>query len=96
VLASFRKEARRRRVGYRPSSTKCWRSKGSVQSGIATVPVDNRHAAFIISYVTRSKRRAWAWTMFHRVTMQVFVRDHFPMIAVPVQCDVDGNWGPLP
>jgi hypothetical protein len=24
------------------------------------------------------------------VTMQVFVRDHFPMIAAPVQCDVDG------
>jgi hypothetical protein len=23
-------------------------------------------------------------------TMQVFVRDHFPMIAAPVQCDVDG------
>jgi hypothetical protein len=28
--------------------------------------------------------------VFHRVTMQVFVRDHFPMIAAPVQCDVDG------
>jgi hypothetical protein len=27
--------------------------------------------------------------VFHRVTMQVFVRDHFPMIAAPVQCDVD-------
>jgi hypothetical protein len=26
----------------------------------------------------------------HRVTVQVFVRDHFPMIAAPVQCDVDG------
>src|SRR6202043_4232524 len=25
-----------------------------------------------------------------RVTMQVFVRDHFTMIAAPVQCDVDG------
>jgi hypothetical protein len=24
------------------------------------------------------------------VTMQVFVRDSFPMIAAPVQCDVDG------
>ena len=27
--------------------------------------------------------------VFHRVTMQVFVGDHFPMIAAPVQCDVD-------
>jgi hypothetical protein len=27
---------------------------------------------------------------FHRVTMQVFGRDHFQMIAAPVQCDVDG------
>jgi hypothetical protein len=26
----------------------------------------------------------------HRVTMQVFPRDHFPMIAAPVQCDLDG------
>src|SRR5262249_51220615 len=25
-----------------------------------------------------------------RVTMYVFVRDHCPMIAAPVQCDVDG------
>ena len=25
-----------------------------------------------------------------RVAMQVFVRDHFTMIAAPVQCDVDG------
>ena len=25
-----------------------------------------------------------------RVTMQVFVRDHYSMIAAPVQCDVDG------
>src|SRR5262245_59160359 len=25
-----------------------------------------------------------------RVTMQVFVRDHYTMIAAPVQCDVDG------
>jgi hypothetical protein len=25
-----------------------------------------------------------------RVTMQVFVREHFTMIAAPVQCDVDG------
>jgi hypothetical protein len=25
-----------------------------------------------------------------RVTMHVFVRDHFTMIAAPVQCDVDG------
>jgi hypothetical protein len=25
-----------------------------------------------------------------RVTMHVFVRDHCPMIAAPVQCDVDG------
>jgi hypothetical protein len=24
------------------------------------------------------------------VTMQVVVRDHFTMIAAPVQCDVDG------
>jgi hypothetical protein len=28
--------------------------------------------------------------VFRRVTMQVFVRDHFAMIAAPVQCDVDG------
>ena len=28
--------------------------------------------------------------VFHRVTMQVFVRDHLSMIAAPVQCDVDG------
>src|SRR5262249_42187934 len=25
-----------------------------------------------------------------RVTMQVFVREHFTVIAAPVQCDVDG------
>ena len=25
-----------------------------------------------------------------RVTMQVFVRGHYPMIAAPIQCDVDG------
>jgi hypothetical protein len=24
------------------------------------------------------------------VTMQVLVRDHCPMIAAPVQCDIDG------
>jgi hypothetical protein len=40
------------------------RAKGSVQSGIAAVRVDNRHADSIISYVTRAKRRASAWTMF--------------------------------
>jgi hypothetical protein len=40
------------------------RAKGSVQSGIATVRVANRHAASIIWYVTRPKRRASAWTMF--------------------------------
>jgi hypothetical protein len=28
--------------------------------------------------------------VLERVTMQVFVRDHFMMIAAPVQCDVDG------
>jgi hypothetical protein len=28
--------------------------------------------------------------VFHRVTMDVFVRDPFTMIAAPVQCDVDG------
>jgi hypothetical protein len=28
--------------------------------------------------------------VFHRVTMDVFVRDAFTMIAAPVQCDVDG------
>jgi hypothetical protein len=28
--------------------------------------------------------------VFHRVTMRGFVRDHFTMIAAPVQCDVDG------
>ena len=67
------------------------RAKGSVQSGIATVRVASRHAASIISYVTRPKRRSIGLDdVFHRVTMQVFVRDHFPMIAAPVQCNVDG------
>jgi len=28
--------------------------------------------------------------VFDRVTMQVLVRDHFTMIAAPVQCDIDG------
>src|SRR6266446_2126366 len=28
--------------------------------------------------------------VFRRVTMYVFVREHFTMIAAPVQCDVDG------
>src|SRR5262245_35856304 len=36
------------------------RAKGSVQSGITTVRVASRHAASIISYVTRPKRRASA------------------------------------
>ena len=40
------------------------RAKGSVHSDIATVRVDNRHAASIISYVTRPNRRASARAMF--------------------------------
>jgi hypothetical protein len=28
--------------------------------------------------------------VLYPVTMQVFVREHFTMIAAPVQCDVDG------
>jgi hypothetical protein len=28
--------------------------------------------------------------VLNRVTMQVFVRDHYTMIAASVQCDVDG------
>src|SRR5215204_3188511 len=37
------------------------RAKGSIQSGLAPVGADGRHADSIISYVTRPKRRASAW-----------------------------------
>src|SRR2546421_9644926 len=40
------------------------RAKGSIQSGLAPVCAGGRNAASIISYVTRPKRRASAWSRF--------------------------------
>jgi hypothetical protein len=40
------------------------RPKGSIQSGLASVRADGRHAASIMSYVTRPERRGSAWLRF--------------------------------
>jgi hypothetical protein len=37
-------------------------AKGSIHSGLDPLGVDGPHAASIISYVTRPKRRASAWS----------------------------------
>jgi len=39
---------------------------------------------------TAKEQRIGLGDVFHRVAMDVFVRDPFTMIAAPVQCDVDG------
>src|SRR5688572_26846845 len=42
-----------------------------------------------VSHPAKEKRIGLS-EVFGRVTMQLFVRDHFTMIEAPVQCDVDG------
>ena len=66
------------------------RPNGAIQSGMTGARSDGRQADSIISYVTRPKSNASARSsVFDRVTMRLLVRGDLPVVAAPVQRDVD-------
>lgn len=65
------------------------RAKRFIQSGIAPTHAGSPHLHHFVCH-SAEEECIGPVEVLDRVTMQVFVRDHYTVIATPVHCDVDG------